>query len=457
VQATTAREPGCDRATVGLSWPAMSSKDTRVTGPSRAEACAPVDVAVVGGGPAAWLLAEALATRGRSIAVVAPLEREAAMPVFGAFHDEIVDGPLARFVARTFARPRVAFDADGRGVVRTLARVYARVDGARLIDTIARGLGERVARVGIAARGLDEVAPRSTVRLVDERVVHARAVVDASGHRPVFDDAHGASPTAFQTAFGAVVDGPLDALTDDDMVFMDWRGAPDDGGPPSFVYAMPEGDGRWFVEETALAARPAVTFDLLESRLRARVRRAGRHFVDDGPIERCRIPLDPNVPSPMRAAAPFGASLGIVHPATGYLLAESARLVSTVADAIVRALDDGGATTRSVARAVVDAVWTPERLRAHALLRAGAEIVMAMDHRSVARFFDAFFECDVDVWSPYLIASSSDRAIARAMWAVFVRADLATKARLMGAVTDPALRRALRGLVKDAKGHAPRA
>lgn len=113
----------------------------------------------------------------------------------------------------------------------------------------------------------------------------------------------GAPPVAAQTAYGvcARVSGYGDAYDPDAMLFMDYRrthsGMWDGteallrgrdaragelthpnwkanigttGEAPSFLYAMPLGDGEVFLEETCLVARPTLSFAALKRRLQRR-------------------------------------------------------------------------------------------------------------------------------------------------------------------------------------------
>jgi lycopene cyclase-like protein len=401
-------------------------------------------VLIVGAGPAALLLADALVVRGADVTLVAPAERVGPLPVYGAFADEVTGTALDRFVSRRFARPRVAFDdvrAPGGRREQTLSRTYVRIDGERLVRELSAALEGRMRRVtGLVASALVDGALLK-VLLDDGRALRARVVVDASGHAPVLVKREGDAPTAFQTAYGIEVERGPAGLDDDDMLFMDWSSSGD--APATFLYAMPSDGGRWFVEETALAARPGVPLALLEERLRARLSVLGLRAVDGGPVERCVIPLDPGLPVRDQDVVPFGAALSTVHPATGYVLVESARLAPLVAARIVLALDDPNATSRSVARDVIDTVWSPARRRAHALTRYGSEILMGLDAAGIARFFSTFFASEERVWASYLSSSTTDRALARTMWLLFRRADLHTKGRMAGGVLVRDARRAL--------------
>ena len=79
--------------------------------------------------------------------------------------------------------------------------------------------------------------------------VDARLVARASGSA--------GRPAAWQTAYGIVVDEPPPRFDQDVVTLMDLRSVGGVGEQPTFCYVVPVGDG-WLVEETVMAARPAV-------------------------------------------------------------------------------------------------------------------------------------------------------------------------------------------------------
>lgn len=139
----------------------------------------------------------------------------------------------------------------------------------------------------------------ATVRTQEGDALSARLVVLASGAAAGrllrYED--GAPAVAAQTAYGieAEVEGYSASYDPSSMLFMDFRrhhtGLHDGAAPrlrptahpnggdglwgteketPSFLYAMPLGGGRVFLEETCLVARPALPFAALKRRLARR-------------------------------------------------------------------------------------------------------------------------------------------------------------------------------------------
>src|SRR5699024_7255129 len=128
----------------------------------------------------------------------------------------------------------------------------------------------------------------SAVHLDGGDRVDARTVIDARGlprgpGRPE------------QTAYGIAVDAADAApvLEGRPAWFMDWRR--DNGAPaastPSFLYAVPLGDGRVLVEETCLVGAPPVPLSALRRRLHTRLRARGLHPSGAVPVERVRFAL----------------------------------------------------------------------------------------------------------------------------------------------------------------------
>jgi lycopene cyclase-like protein len=155
--------------------------------------------------------------------------------------------------------------------------------------------------------------------------------------------------------------------------------------PPTFLYAMDLGDGRFFVEETSLALAPAVPFPVLRQRLLARLAHRGVRVEAIEHEEFCLFPMNPPLPDLNQPVVGFGGAAGMVHPASGFMVGSVLRRSPGLAAAIASALDDPTASAESVAAAVVDvprlmdhARWDAPKV-ARLLLRAqeaGAEAVI---------------------------------------------------------------------------------
>lgn len=404
-----------------------------------------LDVLVLGKGPAALAAAAALGGRGLAVGVLGPAGPPRWTARYGVWADELEAAGLAEAAGCRWDRVAAGF---GEGRTRVLPRAYVRVDG----DALARLLLERCGRAGVRwtdgeAAAAEHRAAGTTVRLRGGGEVEARVVVDASGHRPALVR-RGARPAqGFQTAWGAVVPGPVPGVEPGRATLMDW----DDAGlPPSpvptFLYALPFPDGSVFVEETALVGRPAVPFEALEARLRARLAARGAALPEGGERELCLIPMGGALPSPRQRVVGFGGAAGMVHPATGYLLARVLADAPLLAAALAEGLGRPGGSPAAASRAAWAALWPADRRRRNALLRFGMEALLRLDARDTRDFFAAFFDLPEAEWRGYLGDRLPAAGLARVMARFFARAPRRVRGRLASAALGPAGIRLARAL-----------
>ncbi|MCB9680042.1 MAG: lycopene cyclase family protein [Alphaproteobacteria bacterium] len=405
------------------------------------------DVVIAGAGPAALALADALAARDLGVTVIAGAP--APWPnTYGDWVDELADAGLSDVLGTTWSDARVILADDD---VRALGRAYARVDGEALRQ---RQLDR------CAARGVDilwdelaaelQVDDRGTTAVTDAgTVVRARLGVDATGHQARFLRRSGAA-TSWQTAVGW--EGPLTPALDDPsvMTFMDLRTDHVDGAndptpdTPTFVYAMPLGSGRAFVEETALVASPAVSFDVLRSRLERRLAHLGWSMDAVHATEHCRIPMDTPLPDREQPLLGYGGAASLVHPASGYMLARAFGTAPEVAAAVSDALRAGHGPA-AVARAAWHAVWTDDDLLRRQLHLFGSELLTRLDASEQRAFFGAFFSMPRSTWSGYLSSRGDVASVVRAMASMLVHSGFRIRWKLLrsGARLPRALLRAV--------------
>ena len=416
-----------------------------------------VDVVVAGAGPAGALLAPALVRRGLRVLLVDPQGLRPSPKTLCDFQDHL--DPMV--VGATCARGVL----QGAGQ-RTTLPAYSQIRADR-IAAAARACVD-VGALQLAHAAVVDVTPEAadgglTLRLrpsddartargnsADSNVrarapawapsIRARALIDTTGHnstlvrRPV-------RRLAWQTAFGLRIRGTDPALQPGEACFMDWTPPPSGladarADVPSFLYAIPFADGSVLLEETVLAARPAVDIDLLEARLRARLAARGTVVDEVLETERVSIPMDLPLPEAGQLVAAFGAAAGLVHPTTGFQVARAMARVEAVADAIAGAIADGPAAT---AEAVLQTLWTPEERARRDLhlfcLEAALHLRTADD---AGRFFQRFFTLDGAL--PWLAGTLSAADTRRAMWQLFGEASWSDRALLVrGALSRHAL------------------
>lgn len=375
------------------------------------------DVAVLGAGPAGLLAAAACADVGLDVAVVAP-EPEAPWPNrYGVWVDELEPLGLASCLDPIW--PRVEVRLDERRAHR-LERAYGRVDGGLLQrQLLARCKAGDARLVGGEASRVDHRRGYTRVELGDGDALRCAVVVDATGHAARFTHRTGPGPTAFQTAWGLRAEVRGERLDRNVAILMDFSdpgpGAPPTpDGSPTFLYAMPEPDGAVFFEETTLIGRPEVPPALLRERLMARLAHLGVEVVRTLGREVCRIPMDAPLPDTTQRTLAFGGAASMVHPATGYMLAHTARTAPRLAAALAAGLRRGDGPEQ-LAAAGWASIWPAAERRRHAFYRFGAEVVLGLDARRTRDFFDAFFRLPRADWSGYLGRDLDAPALARAM------------------------------------------
>lgn len=364
------------------------------------------DVAIVGLGPAGRALASRCVALGLDVLALDPRPEAVWRPTYGIWEDELTDLP-PEVVLHRAAQPelwsrqrhplhRAYVVLDNAALQRALPLDGAQVEQARLDDGEVAALGAR-----------------------------ARVVVDARGARPsgaVRDD-----PAAAQTAYGIVVDAAVaaPALAGAEALLMDWRtdwsADPDPTGTPTFLYAIPLGEGRVLLEETCLAAAPGMPVDQLRDRLHRRLRARGVAGSDLDDVEAREV-----VRIPMRgrdAPAPEGAlALGVAgrggHLVTGYSVAHSLSRGRSLAEQLAR-----GDVPRQVDPA--DGSDLVRELGLRALLR--------LDTRGTLELFEAFGQLEPERQRAFMSRDSDAPALVGAMWQMFARMPARGRAELVRA------------------------
>ena len=362
------------------------------------------DIAVAGAGPVGLAAAAALAERGWRVLVVDPAHDGTWANNFGVWEDRL---PHPEAAGRRWSRARLWY-GDQR--VQVLDRPYVRVRNgvlqglltARIKAANGRFIGARVSRSEARPDGVSLHTNKGTV-------ARARLVIDATGHSACLVER--APARAWQVAYGIDVDLEGYAEDPDTLGLMDWRPAtPGDDGPPSFLYEMPLGGRRVFIEETSLASDPPLSMPLLRARLEQRIRRRGWRVRSVHAVERCRIPLDAGLPAEPEGVVAIGGAAAQVHPATGYQLTRGLQTAQRLAEALP--LDGDSATLTRVARG---AVWSMGA-RANRLLHLyGLDVVLGLDADATRSFFQSFFSTGEAGWRTMLDADASPLSTAATM------------------------------------------
>jgi lycopene beta-cyclase len=324
----------------------------------------------------------------------------------------------------------------------TWDRPYVILDNAALWKHLWR---QDVVEIAGAVASAEHGPTGSTVVLKDGKRIAAATVVDASGAARVLSGGRPTRTAAQQTAVGTILtSAEAEAVCEPGTgMFMDWRPAPDTrGGWPTFLYAVQLGGDRVLLEETSLARRPALPLALLRRRLRGRLEATGVAVRENAAEERVRFPVDDPVPRPARVV-PFGATAGLIHPATGFSVASSLRQAPWVAGALGAGLSSNPAMA---AKAAWSILWPPRALAAQGLRRRALRALLTFPPERVAEFFEVFFALDQEHQTAFLSADHDPVATASSMTAMFRIAPWPVRRQLVAGGLAPGRPHAKHGL-----------
>ncbi len=367
------------------------------------------EVLVMGAGPAALCIASALVERGVKVAGVAPSAPEAPWQnTFGIWGPEVDALGLAHLLGHRWSHTSSYF-AAGLGSEPVAHGIdYGLFDKAALQRhwlTPCQDAGVAWTRGAVVAIEHHE---RGSVVTTDQGDrLEARLVLDCTGHHSPFLKRPDEGPVAGQAAYGIVGRFSNPPVEPGQFVLMDYRcdhlsEAERRCGPPTFLYAMDFGGGRFFVEETSLALAPEVPYDVLKARLLKRLAHRGIEVLAVEEEEFCLFPMNMPLPDLDQQLLAFGGGATLVHPASGYMIGALLRRSPALAQAIADGLADANLPSPSLARAAWQALWPLELQRKHALYRFGLEKLMRYPEGQLRQFFATFFSLPKLQWYGFL-------------------------------------------------------
>jgi lycopene beta-cyclase len=382
------------------------------------------DVLVVGSGPAGTIVASALGDRGlRVCGLTATVVNQPWPNTYGIWQDELTALGLDDLLGHKWSNC-VSYFAKGEV---NHDRPYGLFDKVKLQNYLLEkcALSEVEWRQGVA-KAIEHTSGCSCVTTVAGEKIQARVVIDTSGHNPIFVRRQIDSEIAFQAAYGVVGKFSQPPVEKGQFVLMDFRSehlsAEERKQPPTFLYAADFGDDIYFVEETSLAAAPAVSFETLEGRLNTRLQSRGITITETHEIERCLFPMNLPMPDFSQPVLAFGGAASMVNPASGYMIGAMLRRSSDLANSIAESIKDPAATPEAIAASAWQALWNPERLRKYYLYRFGLEKMMRFDETQLKHFFDTFFSLPQSQWAGFLADGLTTIALVTAMVGLFGRA-----------------------------------
>ncbi|KAF3499617.1 hypothetical protein F2Q69_00043907 [Brassica cretica] len=372
-----------------------------------------LDLVVIGCGPAGLALAAESAKLGLKVGLIGP-----DLPFtnnYGVWEDEFNDLGLQKCIEHVWRDTLVYLDDDNP---ITIGRAYGRVSRRLLHEELLRRCVESgVSYLSSKVESITE-APDG-LRLVSceqNTLVPCRLATVASGAASgkLLQYEVGGPRVCVQTAYGLEVEVEKSPYDPEQMVFMDYRDYTKEkirsleAEYPTFLYAMPMTKTRVFFEETCLASKDVMPFDLLKKKLMLRLETLGIRILKTYEEEWSYIPVGGSLPNMEQKNLAFGAAASMVHPATGYSVVRSLSEAPKYASVIANILKHETTTSftrhinTNISRQAWDTLWPPERKRQRAFFLFGLALIVQLDIEGIRCFFHTFFRLPKWMWRGFL-------------------------------------------------------
>ena len=402
------------------------------------------DVLVLGGGPAGMAIASALGKEKLKVDVLSPNGPNETWPnTYGIWGNEVDQLGLDSLLEYRW-KNTVSFFGNGSSKAHDFENKptehlleYGLFDKKKLHTYWLNECNKSLIQwhQGLANK-INFEKFKSTVITEDGKSYSARLVIDATGYDPIFLKLNTSEPLAVQTCYGIVGNFSKPPLEKDQFVLMDYRcdhlSEKQKKEPPTFLYAMDMGDGKYFLEETQLGLVNPLTMEDLKSRLEKRL--AHRDIeITSKQHEELGLFLPMNMPLPdfKQPILGYGGAASMVHPASGYLIGNVLRRAPLVAKAISDAMEDKNLPTMLIAKIGWESLWPKDLVRKKSLYQFGLEKLMRFDEKLLREFFESFFQLPKNQWYGFLTDTLSLKEIVNAMWVMFIKAPWSVKKGLM--------------------------
>ncbi|KAL0552900.1 hypothetical protein IC582_012033 [Cucumis melo] len=385
-----------------------------------------LDLVVIGCGPAGLALAAESAALGLKVGLIGP-----DLPFtnnYGVWEDEFKDLGLEGCIEHVW--PDTVIYLDDKDPV-LIGRAYGRVSRHLLHEELLKkciksGVSYLNSRVNSI---METTSGHSLVACEHDIFVPCRLATVASGAASgkLLQYEVGGPKVSVQTAYGVEVEVENNPYDPSLMVFMDYRdyakheNSSLEAQYPTFLYAMPMSPTKVFFEETCLASKEAMPFDLLKKKLMSRLKTMGIRIVKTYEEEWSYIPVGGSLPNTEQKNLAFGAAASMVHPATGYSvvrsLSEAPKYASVIAKVLKQGqLKDGLASGRNygnISMLAWNTLWPRERKRQRAFFLFGLALIVQLDIEGIRTFFRTFFQLPDWMWQGFLgsTLSSADLAL----------------------------------------------
>ncbi|XWS72204.1 hypothetical protein CRYUN_Cryun02cG0020200 [Craigia yunnanensis] len=386
-----------------------------------------LDMVVIGCGPAGLALAAESAKLGLNVGLIGP-----DLPFtnnYGVWEDEFKDLGLEGCIEHVW-RDTIVYLDDDKPIM--IGRAYGRVSRHLLHEELLRRcvksgvmyLSSKVKTVIEATDG------HSLVVCEHNRVVPCRLVTVASGAASgkLLQYEVGGPRVSVQTAYGVEVEVENNPYDPSLMVFMDYRGYAKQEVPcldaqyPTFLYAMPVSSTKVFFEETCLASKDAMPFDLLKKKLMS----SSKTF--NLKQEWSYIPVGGSLPNTEQKNLAFGAAASMVHPATGYSvvrsLSEAPNYAYVIANILKKDQYKGMLTSErnngNISMQAWNTLWPQERKRQRSFFLFGLALILQLDIEGIRTFFHTFFRLPSWMWQGFLGSTLSSADLVLFAFYMFV-------------------------------------
>ncbi|KAJ8750989.1 hypothetical protein K2173_016170 [Erythroxylum novogranatense] len=391
-----------------------------------------LDLVVIGCGPAGLALAAESAKLGLKVGLIGP-----DLPFtnnYGVWEDEFKDLGLEGCIEHVW-RDTIVYLDDNDPIL--IGRAYGRVSRHLLHEELLRRciesgvlyLSSKVDRIIEASDG------HSVVACEHDTSVPCRLAIVASGAASgkLLQYEVGGPRVSVQTAYGVEVEVENNPYDPSLMVFMDYRDYMKQNVPcleaeyPTFLYAMPMTSTRVFFEETCLAAKDAMPFDLLKRKLMSRLETMGVRILKTYEEEWSYIPVGGSLPNTEQKNLAFGAAASMVHPATGYSVVRSLSEAPKYASVIANIMKGGhssklthGIIKPSISMQAWNTLWPQERKRQRSFFLFGLALILQLDIEGIRTFFHTFFRLPNWMWQGFLGSTLSSADLALFAFYMFV-------------------------------------
>lgn len=392
-----------------------------------------LDLVVIGCGPAGLALAAESAKLGLSVGLIGP-----DLPFtnnYGVWEDEFRDLGLEGCIEHVWGDTIVYLD-DNDPIL--IGRAYGRVSRyllheelvKRCVESGVSYLSSKVERIIESTNG------HSLIECEQNVVVPCRLATVASGAASgkLLQYEVGGPRVSVQTAYGMEVEVENNPYDPNLMVFMDYRDYVKpkvqclEAQYPTFLYAMPMSPTRVFFEETCLASKDAMPFDILKKKLLSRLETMGVRVIKTYEEEWSYIPVGGSLPNTEQKNLAFGAAASMVHPATGYSVVRSLSEAPKYASVIANILKQGHSrdklsqsrSTENISMLAWNTLWPQERKRQRAFFLFGLALILQLDIDGIRTFFHTFFRLPTWMWQGFLGSTLSSADLALFAFYMFV-------------------------------------